>query len=238
MDGKRLHNTIQYCREEIANIKGKDLVLFLKPKIEALITKFDYNTGRMSISYQIGRCTIVNYQSENESFTVCRKAFCIAYGVTDFALRSAIDLVKNGRRNDESDFTDRTCVSAATAKAIRNIGKDFIGTEALANLEVANGPRTSKAREWMRNYFQLVGDVAPNRKEEIHLEPGDKKEIWKNYVCDMHYVSKESSFLSYNRFCELWATAFKFVKIREYKQVIYSLAIDAFLLSVPTNFSL
>jgi hypothetical protein len=73
-----------------------------------------------------------------------------------------------------------------------------------------------ETRNWMENYFTSYGDSQPNRTE-IHLETSIKRDIWKEYALERQHDGKE--FMSYQAFCELWATNFNHVKIREYKQV-------------------
>jgi len=69
----------------------------------------------------------------------------------------------------------------------------------------------------MQIYFELVGDAIPNSDGELHLEPVQKDEIWKEYICDMKNAGEE--FLSLNSFRCIWKACFPYVKVREYKAV-------------------
>lgn len=70
---------------------------------------------------------------------------------------------------------------------------------------------------WLHNYFNLVGDNIPNSAGEIHLEPIEIKEVWKEYKDDMDYVHESS--ISCIEFGSLWTNCYSHVKIREYKAV-------------------
>jgi len=69
----------------------------------------------------------------------------------------------------------------------------------------------------MQIYFDLVADAIPNSDGELHLEPVNKEEIWKEYVCDMDNAGEKS--LSLNSFRSMWKVCFPYVKVREYKAV-------------------
>ena len=52
-------------------------------------------------------------------------------------------------------------------------------------------PNTVKAKTcfgWMKRFFQLMGDSAPNRAEEIHLEPIDVVDIYLEYKRDLEHI--------------------------------------------------
>jgi len=69
----------------------------------------------------------------------------------------------------------------------------------------------------MQIFFELVGDAIPNSDGELHLEPVQKEEIWKEYICDMENAGEK--YLSINSFRSMWKVCFSYVKIREYKAV-------------------
>jgi len=69
----------------------------------------------------------------------------------------------------------------------------------------------------MAYYFDLVGDCIPNSAGEIHLEPVDIKDVWKEYDDDMKNAGEKS--LRVDEFGYIWKHCFPYVKIREYKAV-------------------
>jgi len=69
----------------------------------------------------------------------------------------------------------------------------------------------------MDYFFNLVGDSVPNSAGEIHLEPIDIKDVWKEYSEDMINVGECP--LRADEFGLLWKKCFPFVKVREYKAV-------------------
>ena len=82
-------------------------------------------------------------------------------------------------------------------------------------------PNTVKAKTcfgWMKRFFQLMGDSAPNRAEEIHLEPIDVVDIYLEYKRDLEHMDDFPT-LSYSGFCQTWALCFPHVTIRQYKAV-------------------
>ena len=84
-------------------------------------------------------------------------------------------------------------------------------------LRIPNSTSSLNSYSWMYNHFNLVGDFIPNSNGEIHLEPIDIKEVWKEYVEDMTQVNENS--VSYIEFVCMWTNCFFHVKIREYKAV-------------------
>ena len=82
-------------------------------------------------------------------------------------------------------------------------------------------PNTVKAKTcfgWMKRFFQLMGDAAPNRAEEIHLEPIDVVDIYLEYKRDLTHHADFPT-LNYSSFCQIWKECFPHVTIRQYKAV-------------------
>jgi hypothetical protein len=71
---------------------------------------------------------------------------------------------------------------------------------------------------WMLNYFTLMGDCQPNRDNEVHLEPIEKKEIFKEYV---EYSGSNDivCYASFTNFNNIWINCFPNVSIRQFKVV-------------------
>jgi hypothetical protein len=72
---------------------------------------------------------------------------------------------------------------------------------------------------WMHDTFKKIGDHNPTRKE-IHLDYGKKIGIYNMYQGTLRSFNiPETNIVSYNRFNEIWALIFPFVKTRKYKSV-------------------
>ena len=82
-------------------------------------------------------------------------------------------------------------------------------------------PNTTKYKvchSWMKRFFVLMGDAAPNRAEEIHLEPIDVVDIYLEYKRDFDGKAEYPT-LSYSAFCQTWKMCFPNVTIRQYSAV-------------------
>ena len=84
-------------------------------------------------------------------------------------------------------------------------------------LQKLNSVASLSCYSWIKYYFDLVGDSTPNGPLEIHLEPMEINEIWKEYKIDMIHFGE--GYLSVGDFGKLWRGCFAYVKIREYKAV-------------------
>jgi hypothetical protein len=60
---------------------------------------------------------------------------------------------------------------------------------------------------WLENFFEVAGDVAPN-KEEVMLAISSKKEIYAKF--EWEFISTGKSPLSYDSFIEIWNTLYPF----------------------------
>jgi hypothetical protein len=55
---------------------------------------------------------------------------------------------------------------------------------------------------WLAIFFRTSGDDEPN-VNEIHLDPVEEKDIYKEYVGDLQYHHKEDDIQSYDKFCKV-----------------------------------
>lgn len=86
-------------------------------------------------------------------------------------------------------------------------------------------PNSSTARiafMWLYNFINMVGDVAPNRHQLVHLPAiYTKKSIYHMYRAQVMalYSIEESDVYSMSSFMEMWTNIFPKVKITQYCQV-------------------
>ena len=90
--------------------------------------------------------------------------------------------------------------------------------EAYSLMSMENGYMTQLCSSWMHFFFELVGDRNPCNNE-IHLEPMQKVDLWKEYCSDIHFLLCEEKALNYSGFLDVWRNNFPHVSIRKYKAV-------------------
>jgi hypothetical protein len=113
-------------------------------------------------------------------------------------------------------YTQEGCLSKLLAE---DVPKDTtLDPDALCSVLAPNTVKSKLAIQFLNEFFNLVGDKIPNL-QEIHLDPIDKKEVWKEYRQEILQFETEAELLKYSAFCALWDSAFPHVKIREYKAV-------------------
>jgi hypothetical protein len=87
---------------------------------------------------------------------------------------------------------------------------------------VAHSPETREAYLWMRDFFELVGDWAPNRDNKVQLPGMYTKEsihhIFQHHVKTI-YSGNEHDPLELSQFRDLWKNVFPNVTISKYCQV-------------------
>jgi hypothetical protein len=85
------------------------------------------------------------------------------------------------------DYNDTTVVNILEAKKIiksRQAANKPLLEDDIGLLITPNNFISKLTFQWIDAYFKLVGDHMPNKANEIHLEPIEKKEIWCEYVSD------------------------------------------------------
>ena len=104
--------------------------------------------------------------------------------------------------------------------SLKRIGETFgihLSKEQVAAAKLPNSNTVLAAYGWMNEYFNLVGDMAPNRDGEIHLEPIKIVEVYNEYCIDMTHAQMEC--VSVDTFASIWGNCLSHVKIREFKAV-------------------
>ena len=56
-----------------------------------------------------------------------------------------------------------------------------LSRDQVAAIRIPNSSASLSCYAWMNSYFNLVGDIIPN-KDEVHLEAIEIKEIYQEYV--------------------------------------------------------
>jgi len=73
---------------------------------------------------------------------------------------------------------------------LRAFAKNFninISVEAISSLSIPNSVPFMVTIAWMKYYFELVGDHAPDADAKILLEAIPKKAVYQDYRFDLYY---------------------------------------------------
>jgi hypothetical protein len=128
--------------------------------------------------------------------------------------------VKGGVSSTLRPFTDKSTVDLSLLPDLRRIAKSFglhLTRTQVAAAKLPNSPTVLSAYGWMAAHFQLVGDMAPNCDDEIHLEPIHIVEVYGEHFQDMEHAGMPC--VSVDTFGSIWMNCFSHVKIREFKAV-------------------
>ena len=90
-----------------------------------------------------------------------------------------------------------------------------ISAEAIASLSIPNSVPSMVTTAWMKYYFELVGDHAPDADAKILLEAIPKKAVYQEYRFDME--CKKQTAVSLNLFLFLWKKVYSHVAVRKFK---------------------
>jgi len=128
--------------------------------------------------------------------------------------------IKGGSSNSDIKLSDRSKVDMAIVPQLRNIAKSFgihLSIKQLAAAKLPNSFTVLTAYGWMAEHFNLIGDMAPNCDNEIHLEPCHIVEVHSELLLEMTNAGMEC--VSLDTFANIWSNCFQHVKICEYKAV-------------------
>lgn len=185
-------------------------LLFLQACIKSIKSKSRYCTMEWAIGDKLDiRIT-----------GVCKKAFCMVYGVSSSHVDNVIKDIKNGVQAEERDFTDRSRVPVPIIQKLKRVAKSlgfYLSNRQLAAAKLPNSPTVISAYGWMARFFKMVGDMIPNSDGEIHLEPVQIVEVYGEYNADMVYAG--NPMVNVDTFASIWMNCFQSVKIREFKAV-------------------
>lgn len=135
--------------------------------------------------------------------------------------------IRDGVRLDPTDI-DRLENVAAKFKIV-------LSAEQRAAILLPNSTKCKVCYSWMKRFFVLMGDAAPNRAEEIHLEPIDVVDIYLEYKRDFD-EQPDYPTLAYSAFCQIWKMCFPNVTIRQYKAVCGKCSTCAMLSDLRRNY--
>jgi len=177
---------------------------------------------------------------------VCRTAFLNCYDLSHATVDRCCTSIKNGSMvyinnfyNDKTNSvlskTEDSIKQNALIKYMR-IHNFTMSVEQIAACKIPNNEVNLNAYGWMFHYFNLVGDIQPNKQDEIHLEPCTVTSVYLEYLNDLtlqynhnglitaltaeEKQSKTSyPHLSFTAFANFWNQYFPHVSIREFKAV-------------------
>ena len=178
------------------------------------------------MKYRIG--SIENKILDN----VCIQSFRMVYNITEGYLEHTIKMIKDGIKNSDRTFNDRTVADTALNKEVINMLKRFnleLSQKQLGAMNMPNTPIECNAYGWMDYYFNTVGDLEPNTNGEIHLgkillnifltikqcfflflytnvEPCHIKDIYSEYKLQMAFFRDDV--LDIASFANLWSSSF------------------------------
>eukprot|EP01041_Mallomonas_annulata_P013585 gene13585-28845_t len=209
-------DVIEGCLSETAGLDMRSKREYMMDKIRSTITNRDLQGegGYARHNWKVGVAptTVID--------GVCRRTFRVCYNIGHTYVDEIVRGIKHMEMNSEPLLNDKTKVSSAYAEnfvkmaLIRGI---ILDKTQVAMMKIPNSPTSVNCYSWMAHHFELVGDQIPNSAGEIHLEPTDKQNIWKEYQQDM--IHSETCYLGIPEFNNIWKKCFPYVKIREYKAV-------------------
>ena len=195
-------------------------------KVESCIVDKYEKSGYFKMNYRIG--SIENKIIDN----VCIESFRMVHNITKGYLENTIRMIKNGTKNSDRAFNDRSVTATALNKEVINMLKRFnleLSQKQLGAMNMPNTPIECNAYGWMDYYFNTVGDLEPNTNGEIHLgklllkifftikqyffpflythvEPCHIKDIHSEYKLQMSFF--EDDVLDIASFANLWNSSF------------------------------
>jgi hypothetical protein len=156
---------------------------------------------------------------------ICREAFINVYGITHNHLETLSKEIKEDRFGDGFRvFNDRSnilnaasnaqqlSVVRANDNALEQLAENFgieLSPSQLAAMKLPNSTKYILAYGWMENYFSTIGDYAPNKVDEVHIEHCTVKDVHNEYLADMQDATDASNLLTYKALGDLWFNCFR-----------------------------
>ena len=159
---------------------------------------------------------------DHKTVTVCRFAWCNAYGISHKILDSMSSAYKREEMEIDSDVLNDSGRPKLSFQEMEQLFRAHGLSTTHKAVQAAIMPKSQEALMgyfWMEIYFKQFGENAPNAAGEIHLDPIEKKTVWEEYVRDISDWYPDGKHYSYQKFVDLWTLLFPYVSIREYKAV-------------------
>ena len=128
---------------------------------------------------------IISYKLQDSAFNggvpihVCHRAFCNVYAVSNSTKKTTLRRIKKGEfvipRAQDHNAGARPSTKAVTKDMLQR-GIE-IEREAIGTFQFKNSHRQFKARAWMKQYFNLIGDPQPNSYGEVHLDSSFSQDL-------------------------------------------------------------
>ena len=180
--------TMVGCKKEIEGLSMENKHILLKSKIESCI--FKTTTRQYRFKWKIGTG---EYQIGED---LCRNSFSLAYNCSSSFLDRMSVEIKGIQPNITLNVFKDTKNYLLNSKELKdfNFFSEKYGIELTPEqLAALNVPNTGKALNcygWMYSHFNLIGDAAPNKDNELHIEPILIKDVHSEYVDAMIYGKK------------------------------------------------
>lgn len=179
------------------------------------ISNINPDTGQAAMQWTVGDVDHIKIEG------VCKNCMCNCYSVSSSTLDVRVQEVKKGFHSSQPILNDRRKgLDRQQLQMFRRIARVYgmhLTAKHFAAAAVPNSPACLTAYGWMVDHFNLVGDWAPNREGEIHLEPIEIVEIYAEYHGDVNNAGLTS--INVDTFARIWTNCFPNVKIREFKAV-------------------
>ncbi len=141
---------------------------------------------------------------------VCRRCFELCYSSSPTYIDNLIISIKNGQRNCEVEFKDKSPSPLTDNKKhwlkVLTQFADAVGIsisqKQLAAMQVPNTEASLNCFAWMNSFFYAVGDKEPDRVE-IHLDAQPIRQIHKEYKEMCEYASQV---MIYNNYFNIFMT--------------------------------
>lgn len=192
--------------KEYVNLNAVEKRLLISEKIRSCAKGLSPQ-GNLRVNYSVGSLL------GGKVSGICHTSFENVYGVSHKYVDNVRIEVKRGISGNvhNEPFTDRSSYRRSTdfvnglIKLSAKRGRPLT-SQLIAAMLIPNSPVCLSAYAWMDAFFDMMGDKIPNSNGEVHLEPIDVTEIYKEYVRDKEKVDayiQSSQFYSLFRYCNI-----------------------------------
>jgi len=126
---------------------------------------------------------------------VCRTSFLNSYNLPHASVERCCAAIKRGSMtygdnfyNDKTNSVLNKTENGIKEKAIKLYMRTHnltLSLDQITAYKIPNNELNLNAYGWMYHYFNLVGDIQPNKKNEIHLEPCTVTSVFIEYLNDL-----------------------------------------------------